>query len=179
MNKVDKKNTKSKKSPKDPVAKALLKLLIKITSLMIIIVSVFSFIFGIYRVDDTSMIPNISPGDMILYYRLEKDFIVGESVIYTYNRENKLARIVASPGDEVDIDENGLKVNGSYQYEPKIYKDTLAFTNGIKFPVKLKDDEFFLLADNRDQAVDSRLFGPVNKKLIKGKIFTLLRRREI
>lgn len=172
--------TKNKvKNPKDPVTKALLKLSIKIVSLLIIIVSIFTFVFGIYRVDDTSMVPNISPSDMILYYRLEKDFIVGESVIYTYKGENKLARIVARPKDEVDIDEKGLKVNGSYQYEANIYKETLAFTNGIEFPVKLKDDEFFLLADNRDKAVDSRLFGPVNKKLIKGKIFTLLRRRGI
>lgn len=172
--------TKNKvKNTKDPVTKALLKLLIKIVSLLIIIVSIFTFVFGIYRVDDTSMVPNISPSDMILYYRLEKDFIVGESVIYTYKGENKLARIVARPKDEVDIDEKGLKINGSYQYEANIYKETLAFTNGIKFPVKLKDDEFFLLADNRDKAVDSRLFGPVNKKLIKGKIFTLLRRRGI
>lgn len=176
MNRTSK---KIKYPNKDPVAKALLKLLIKIVTLMVLIGFVFSFVFGLYRVDDTSMVPNISPGDMILYYRLEKNYLVGESVIYTYNKETKFARIVASPGDEVDIDENGLKVNGSYQYEPKIYKETLAFTDGIKFPVKLKDDEFFLLADNRDKAVDSRLFGPVNKKLIKGKIFTLLRRRGI
>ena len=77
-------NTKEnkKQKAKDPVVKALLKLLIKIVSLCLIISFVFTFIFGMYRVNDISMIPNISPGDMILFYRLDKDLAVGETVVY-------------------------------------------------------------------------------------------------
>ncbi|MDU5252479.1 signal peptidase I [Anaerococcus vaginalis] len=176
---MTKKEKKDKKNQKDPVTRALLKLAIKIVSICLVIAFVFTFIFGMYRVNDTSMVPNISPGDMILFYRLDKDFVVGETVVYSYNKENKIGRIVAMPGDVVNIDEKGLVVNNSHQYEPKIYKETLPFTDGIKYPVKLKENEIFLLADNRDKSVDSRLFGPVEKKFIKGKIFTLLRRRGI
>ncbi|OFO43139.1 hypothetical protein HMPREF3045_08765 [Anaerococcus sp. HMSC075B03] len=176
---MTKKEKKYKKNQKDPVTRALLKLAIKFVSICLVIAFVFTFIFGMYRVNDTSMVPNISPGDMILFYRLDKDFVVGETVVYSYNKENKIGRIVAMPGDVVNIDEKGLVVNNSHQYEPKIYKETLPFTDGIKYPVKLKENEIFLLADNRDKSVDSRLFGPVEKKFIKGKIFTLLRRRGI
>lgn len=176
---MNRKEKNYKKNQKDPVARALLKLAIKIVSICLVIAFVFTFIFGMYRVNDTSMVPNISPGDMILFYRLDKDFVVGETVVYSYNKENKIGRIVAMPGDVVNIDEKGLVVNNSHQYEPKIYKETLPFTDGIKYPVKLKENEIFLLADNRDKSVDSRLFGPVEKKFIKGKIFTLLRRRGI
>lgn len=176
---MTKKEKKDKKNQKDPVTRALLKLAIKIVSICLVIAFVFTFIFGMYRVNDTSMVPNVGPGDMILFYRLDKDFVVGETVVYSYNKENKIGRIVAMPGDVVNIDEKGLVVNNSNQYEPKIYKETLPFTDGIKYPVKLKENEIFLLADNRDKSVDSRLFGPVEKKYIKGKIFTLLRRRGI
>ena len=176
---MNKKEKKDKKNQKDPVTRALLKLAIKIVSICLVIAFVFTFIFGMYRVNDTSMVPNISPGDMILFYRLDNDFVVGETVVYSYKKENKIGRIVAMPGDVVNIDEKGLVVNNSHQYEPKIYKETLPFTDGIKYPVKLKENEIFLLADNRDKSVDSRLFGPVEKKFIKGKIFTLLRRRGI
>ncbi len=178
MTSKEKNNKKNQKS-KDPVAKALLKLSIKIVSLCLIIGFVFSFIFGMYRVSDISMIPNINPGDMILFYRLDKDLVVGETVVYSYNKENRIGRIVAMPGDVVNIDEKGLVVNNSHQYEPKIYKETLPFKDEIKYPVTLKENEIFLLADNRDKTFDSRLFGPVEKKYIKGKIFTLLRRRGI
>lgn len=176
---MNKKEKNYKKNQKDPVTRALLKLAIKIVSICLVIAFVFTFIFGMYRVNDTSMVPNISPGDMILFYRLDKDFVVGETVVYSYNKENKIGRIVAMPGDVVNIDEKGLVVNNSHQYEPKIYKETLPFTDGIKYPVKLKENEIFLLADNRDKSVDSRLFGPVEKKFIKGKIFTLLRKMGI
>lgn len=176
---MNKKEKNYKKNQKDPVTRALLKLAIKIVSICLVIAFVFTFIFGMYRVNDTSMVPNISPGDMILFYRLDKDSVVGETVVYSYNKENKIGRIVAMPGDVVNIDEKGLVVNNSHQYEPKIYKETLPFTDGIKYPVKLKENEIFLLADNRDKSVDSRLFGPVEKKFIKGKIFTLLRKRGI
>lgn len=172
---MNKKNQKTK----DPVAKALIKFLIKLVTILIIIVSTFTFVFGIYRFEDDSMIPSVKPGDMILYFRLDKNLLVGETVVYSYDGNTKIARVVAMPGDTVEFNENGLVVNGSNQYEPNIYKPTLPFTNGEKYPLTLKDDEVFLLADNRDKAVDSRLFGPVKINLIKGKIFTLLRRRGI
>lgn len=170
---------KKKKSSKDPVIRATLKLMIKFTSILLVMAFVFTFIFGIYRVNDTSMVPNINAGDMVFYYRLDKKFIVGDTVVYEYNGKKSLGRIVAISGDEVDIDERGFKVNNSNQYEPKIYKETLPFTEGIKFPLKLKEDEVFILADNRENAVDSRLFGAVKAKEISGKIFTLIRRRGI
>lgn len=176
---LKKKKNSIKKSAKDPVAKALLKLIIKFVSILLVIAFVFTFIFGLYRVNDTSMVPNVNPGDMILYYRLDKNLVVGDTVVYSYNGKTSLARVVALPKDEVDIDEKGFKVNGSHQYEPKIYNTTLPFTEGVKFPVKLKEGEVFLLADNREKAVDSRLFGPVKIKDISGKIFTLIRRRGI
>lgn len=169
----------SKKKTKDPVTKALIKFLIKLVTILIIIVSIFTFIFGLERFEDESMIPAIKPGDMILYYRLDKKFLIGETVVYSYDGADKIGRVVAMPGDKVDFNENGIIVNGSNQYEPNIYKPTLPFTDGIKYPVTLADDEVFLLADNRDKTVDSRLFGPVKINLVKGKIFTILRRRGI
>lgn len=100
-------------------------------------------------------------------------------MVYSYDGADKIGRVVAMPGDKVDFNENGIMVNGSSQYEPNIYKPTLPFTDGIKYPVSLADDEVFVLADNRDKTVDSRLFGPVKISLVKGKIFTILRRRGI
>lgn len=176
---IDISKKKKKKSSKDPVIRATLKLMIKFTSILLVMAFVFTFIFGIYRVNDTSMVPNVNAGDMVLYYRLDKKFIVGDTIVYEYNGKKSLGRIVAISGDEVDIDERGFKVNNSNQYEPKIYKETLPFTEGIKFPLKLKEDEVFILADNRENAVDSRLFGAVKVKKISGKIFTLIRRRGI
>ena len=165
---------KPRAAPKKPVLRSVLRLLLKIVSILLIVTFIFTFVFGIYRLNDTSMVPNLNPGDLILYYRLDDKYLVSDTVVYNYDGNVKLARVVAIGGDTVDIDENGFKVNNSHQFEPKIYRETLPFTEGIKFPLTLASDEVFLLADNRDKATDSRIFGAVKTKDIYGKIFMFM-----
>ncbi|HHW94959.1 MAG TPA: signal peptidase I [Mogibacterium sp.] len=172
-------NKTPKRKNKDPVTLATLRLAIKSVLVAIFVTLIFTFVFGVFRLNDMGMIPNAAPGDMILFYRIDKKAVVGDVVVFSYKGEKRTARVVALPGDTVDIDEFGLKINGNIQYEPKIYKETLAFEKGAVFPIKLKDDEYFILGDNRDKAIDSRLFGPVTKKDLYGKVFTLIRRRNI
>lgn len=162
-----------------PLVEALLQLFIKLTTIGLVIVALFSFVFGVNRVNDLGMLPNVSPGDMLLYYRLARHYKVGEVVTFNYKGQVRAARIVALPKDTVTIDESGFKVNGASQYEPKIYKETKALEAGIKFPVQLKDDEYFILGDNRDKTTDSRIFGPIKLQEIKGKVFSVIRNRGI
>lgn len=170
---------KPRAAPKKPVLRSVLRLLLKIVSILLIVTFIFTFVFGIYRLNDTSMNPNINPGDLIFYYRLDDKFLVGDTVVYYYDGQMKVGRVVAGAGDVVNIDEYGLNVNGARQYEPKIYRETLAFTEGVKFPITVGEGEIFILADNRDKGVDSRLFGSLKIKDVTGKIFALLRRRGI
>lgn len=158
---------------------ALIRLALQIGGVVLVIVALFTFVFGVYRVDDASMTPNLNPGDLVFYYRLDKKYIVGDVLLYHYEGKSQLGRVTASPSDEVDINEGGFMVNGAYQYEPKIYKETLAVQGGVTFPLTLGEGEVFLMSDNRDQARDSRLFGPLPKDKVLGKVFTILRRRGI
>lgn len=129
--------------------------------------------------NDLEMLPNIAPGDLVIYYRLNNKLSVGDIIAYNYKGKEKIARIVAYPNDKVDIDDKGFKVNGGYQYEPKVFKQTLPFTQGIKFPVTLAQDEYFILGDNRDKTVDSRIFGPIKKNQIKGRVMIVIKTRGI
>lgn len=165
------------KKEKSVVLKAFLKLLLKLAVVIAVIVSLFTFVFGICRINDTGMTPAVQPGDMIMFYRLDKKYAVSEVVVYNYKNAKTTGRVVGMPGDTINIDENGLKVNGNTQYEPKIFKETLAVKDGTKYPVKLGEDEYFVLGDNRDKAADSRVFGAVKKKDLNGKVFNLIRRR--
>lgn len=164
---------------KRPLIEALLQLFVKLTTISLIVIAVFSFVFGINRVNDLGMLPNIAPGDMLLYYRLARDYKVGEVVAINYKGQVRALRIVALPKDKVSLDEHGFQVNGANQFEPKIYKETKALEAGIQFPVVLKDDEYFILGDNRDKTTDSRIFGPIKLREIKGRVFSVIRNRGI
>lgn len=159
------------------VHKAFLKLVLKLTTVSVVIVSLFTFVFGVCRINDTGMLPAVQPGDMVMFYRLDKKYAVSDVAVYTYKGVKTTGRIVGMPGDTVLIDENGLKINGNTQYEPKVFKETLAVKDGVRYPLTLGEDEYFVLGDNRDKAADSRVFGALKKKDFSGKVFTLVRRR--
>lgn len=150
----------------------------KLLSIIIISFIIFRFIFGAQVVYNDDMFPKMVPSDLVLYYRLDRNFYVGDVVTIKKDGADYILRIIAGANDEVDISDNGqVVVNGSYQAESNIFYDTGEYQDSeVKFPLKLKEDEVFVLGDMRRGAKDSRYFGPVKKKEIKGKVFSMFRR---
>ena len=88
-----------------------------------------------------------------------------------------MGRVVAQGGDTVEITEDArLKVNESMVWENDIFYTTPQYEQGISYPVKLKEDELFILCDYREGGEDSRSFGPVSREELKGKVITVIRR---
>lgn len=167
--------TEQKKSAslKEDILFLVLKLLI---FLVLIAVMIF-FVFGIYRCSDNMMSPAFKDGDLAIYYRLQKEVHPSDTVIIEKDGETQIRRIIAKPGDSVEITADGLKINGYLQQETGIYTETLPYTEGISFPITLEENEYFVLGDNRSGAKDSRIYGAVKKDEIKGTVITLLRHR--
>lgn len=154
-------------------------LLLKILIIGALAVVMFTFLFGICRNPDASMTPAMKEGDLIIYYRLKKDYQVGDVVVIRQEKETELRRIVARAGDVVDITEEGLSVNGYIQQEDDIYMETLPYSEGITFPVTVGKNQVFLLGDNRSSARDSRIYGPVDIATIKGNVMTIMRHHNL
>ena len=152
----------------------------KLLLIILVLWLLLTFIFGFFVVYNDDMFPKMVPSDLLMYYRLDRNFYVGDVVVVGKNDADYALRLVASGGDEVDISKEGqLIVNGSYQAETNIFYPTGEYdetTEEIKFPLKLKENEVFALGDMRKGAKDSRYFGPVEKEEIKGKVFALYRR---
>ena len=55
----------------------------------------------------------------------------------------------------------------------------MPYQEGITFPVTLQEGQVFVLADDRRQAEDSRIYGPVNRSAVLGKVIGLIRRRNL
>ena len=63
--------------------------------------------------------------------------------------------------------------------ETDIYYPTPAWEGTVEYPLTLEEDEVFVLSDYRERAKDSRYFGPVTKKELKGTVITAIRRSGI
>ena len=148
---------------------------LKIGITAIVIGLLLTFVAGIYINHSNTAYPMIKDGDLCLTYRLAK-LIDGDAIVYEHNGEIKFGRIVAQPGDVIDITEDKLTVNGYGIYENTVYPTT-ADGATISFPYTVPTDTVFVLNDYRDDPNDSRCYGGIPLSDTKGKIIMLLRRR--
>lgn len=151
----------------------------KIIVIAFIFLLIFSFIFGVHIVSGRDMNPFIRDGDIVLYYRLNQHMQASDVIVFEQDNELEVRRIVAVSGDTVNIDQNGLMVNGAYVNEKDIYENTDRYASGIDFPVTLPEGYVFVLGDSREYSKDSRIYGCIKEKNIYGKVTTVIRRRNI
>lgn len=145
--------------------------------MVLTLIVMFGVVFGFYRVSDNAMSPRVSAGDLLLYYRLEKQLRTQDVVVLRKDGKRYVGRIVAKSGDQVEVTEDAcLKVNGNLIVETDIFYDTLRDGDHLDYPVTLGDGQYFVLGDFRIGAEDSRYFGPVEKSEILGKVLILFRR---
>lgn len=166
-----------KTTPNNSFAHDLLLLAGQIAAIVLGAVVVFSFVFGLMRVTDPSMEPRFIDGDLVLFYRLDKRYDARDVAVFEHDGMLTSGRVIAVGGDTVNIDSRGLIVNGAYQQEPGITDETTQVADGVTFPLTVPEGAVFLLGDNRDEAVDSRIVGCVPTDQTLGKVIGMFRRR--
>ncbi|MCL2736500.1 MAG: signal peptidase I [Propionibacteriaceae bacterium] len=154
-------------------------LAIKVGVILAVFALIFTVTHGIARSGDADMSPAVNDGDLVMFYRLDTSYQMGDLLVVTYDGETHIRRVVAVQGDTVDIDEDGLIVNGAHQQELDIHQPTTRFEGGIALPVTLGPGEVFVLGDARADATDSRMYGPVAISDTSGKVIALIKWRDL
>ena len=142
---------------------AVKKTLVLLLTAFFIATRFVSFVF----VSGPSMLPYFSNGDIVIYSKTAaaKDIRRGSVAVVKVNRMLLIKRIVAVPGDSVRISDGILFINGMPEEEnhPPIEDPGTASET-----IELGDNEFYILGDNRNDSADSRIFGPILRKQIRG-----------
>lgn len=141
----------------------------------------FTFVFGITTASSNDMFPAVHEGDMIIYFRpgriVNTDIVIYEAP----DGSTRIGRVEGTEGQTVGVSDGGLlTVNGNLQPVQErrgLYEETYAGRKDIRG--EIGSGEFLILGDHREVAEDSRSFGLVSRKAIKGKVFTLIRRRPL
>lgn len=165
--------------PQTTILGETLYLLRKVLVISVLLVLFGTLMFGIARNTDLGMMPAVKSGDLVFYYRLDKHYLASDMAAVKIDGSFQTRRVIAVSGDIVDLTEDGLIINGYPQQETDIVGQTLPYTDGITFPVTLKENQVFLLGDNRENASDSRLYGAVEVEDTLGKVIMILRRRNL
>lgn len=158
--------------------------ILKVLVLVAVIWVLFFKIVGLTHMPTQDMFPRVDSGDLVLFYRLDKDvraqdIVVIEKDTPDSDKELFILRVAAAGGDTVDIDNGRLMINGNTVSEPNIFYTTNAYEGYTQFPITLAEDECFVLADQRNGGADSRYFGAVKKNEIQGTVISFLRRNNL
>jgi signal peptidase I len=163
---------------------------------LIIIVPIRLFLFQPFFVQGASMEPNFMDGDYLIinelgYKQTDIDivnlhlFTVNsfkdpdrlDVVVFRYPKNPKqffIKRVIGLPGEKVKI-ENGKVTIYNEDNPSGLVLDEHAYisgnimTNG-NLDIKLDNQQYFVLGDNRSASFDSRMWGPVPKSDIIGKV---------
>ena len=88
------------------------------------------------------------------------------------SREKIVKRVVAVPGDTVEVKDGKLYINGVEDSSPFSKNADYSNKNGLR--VVVPENEYFVLGDNRNVSIDSRYFGTVPEECIISKVlFTI------
>jgi len=161
------------------VLKELGALALKILIICVAFVLVFTFFYGLHRNADLCMTPALKSGDLVMFYRLNRDYTIGDLILLDFQGQRQVRRVVARAGDIVDFQQGNLVINGAVQQESDIFQQSWNYENGVSFPLIVGQGQVFVLGDARENATDSRVYGSVNTRDTLGIVMAVLRRRNL
>ena len=143
-----------------------------LTIVAAVAVLIATLILPVLQIEGTSMEPTLSNGDIVLLAKTTR-FSRGELCAFTWNNKLLVKRVIALPGDWIEIDTDGtVYLNGERLDEP--YVDQKAFgESDLEFPFQVPQEQYFVMGDMRESSIDSRntLIGCIPKDQIVGKVF--------
>lgn len=125
----------------------------------------------VLRIYGNSMTPTVSAGEIVVSWK-GSSFAQGDLIAMYYANKLLVKRVIAGPGEWVDIDEDGnVYVNEEPLDEPYLVEKALGDCD-IELPFQVPEDRYFVMGDHRSTSADSRLasIGPIPTEDVVGRI---------
>ena len=160
-----------------------------------------TFLFQAFKIPSGSMLDTLLIGDHLLVnkfiygtklpfsddrYLTIRDPERGDVIVFEFpedegksflQRRDFIKRVVGLPGDLIEVKAKQVYVNGEpFTVPQELHKDqemipAVASPRDFVGPIKVPEDSYFVMGDNRDYSYDSRFWGYVHKSKVKGLAF--------
>ena len=140
---------------------------------VIVVIIIRSFFVTPAIVDGNSMNPTLNNNNIILLNKL--DYKLNEInrfdvVVVNVKNEKLIKRVIGLPGEYIEYKDDNLYVDGFLTDEKFKHATTSDFKLETLGYLKIPGDKYFVVGDNRNNSVDSRMIGLIDKKDILGSV---------
>ncbi len=152
----------------------LLKDIFPYVLIIILVVLIRTFIVTPAQVDGSSMNPTLSDNNLVILNKLDyrlNDIKRFDVVVVDIKTEKIIKRVIGLPGDTISYKNKTLYINGKKVEENFTHtNDTRDFKLGDIGYQKIPGDKYFVVGDNRNNSMDSRIIGLVDRSQILGSV---------
>ncbi len=162
---------KIKKLLSQPRVKIPLRIFLVILITASVLLNIFTHVIPVVKYYGDGMSPCLEAGQILLLSK-SKNISRGDIVAFYYNNKILVRRVIARGGDVLEIDRSGkVTLNGDLLDEPYVNKAAYGQVT-VEFPFKVPANSIFVMGDNRQISIDSRMveIGAVSEDRIMGKV---------
>jgi signal peptidase I len=150
------------------VLRSTIFVLITVAAIAVLVATLFLPVLQIYG---SSMTPSLTEGNIVVSIK-GFDFGRGDIISFYYNNKILVKRVIAFPGEWVNIDDDGnVYIDDELLDEPYVKQKAFGECD-IELPYQVPDGKVFVCGDHRETSVDSRssTVGCVSEEQIVGRI---------
>ncbi len=130
--------------------------------IFIVVLLIRTFIVTPIKVNGNSMYNTLEGKEFMILNKLGTPERY-DIVVLDARNDELIKRVYGLPGEKITIENNTIYINDKKIEDVYAYGETSNYET-----ITLKDDEYFVLGDNRAVSLDSRTIGPIKKSQIKG-----------
>lgn len=134
--------------------------------IILVVVLIRTFLVTPVVVNGTSMTNTLQNGDTMILNKIGmkfNDIKRFQIVVIKTDKSYLIKRVIGLPGEVISYKDGKLYINEKVVDDPYYKNNTEDFD-----PVKVPNDYYFVMGDNRNDSMDSRIIGPVKKSDIMG-----------
>jgi signal peptidase I len=147
---------------------------------LVIVIPIRLFIVEPFVVSGSSMFPTFENGDYLIVDKVSYELgnpKRDDVVVFRYPNDTTkffIKRIIGLPNETVDIKGSTVTITDTTGASFTLDEPYVKNASSNKTHFELKEDEYFVMGDNRSASSDSRFWGPVKRKLVIGRAFVRL-----
>lgn len=150
------------------VLRSTVSVLVIVAAVAVLVATLWLPVLQIYG---NSMTPTLNEGEIVISIK-SQNYEHGDVIAFYYNNKILIKRVIAGPGEWVDVKKDGtVYVDGKLKEEPYVVEKALGDSD-VDFPYQVPESRIFVMGDHRSTSIDSRntAVGCIAEEQIVGKI---------